>query len=459
MRRALRVGLFTAMLAPSAALAQTGSGCDPDAAGCARAPIAFRFREGLPTEFDFDTNWVPPGSPVQVRVRAALAGHTSVDQAGELVASWPAPMRLQAVGNVNGGALEVDYGVQFSARIRLALEVEGRSIGWEGAIPYVPMIDFRATGRTAFDPWAWEGVSAMGRTARVRVADVPITDAIVRIPGISGGFSFEASGDVSATYRSTRMTFGLAADPITAMSLRTQGAFTAGTFVEYAPRLEGDLAYRGALHVYPQLYVSLAGRRWMLDLADIPIAFGPFPRAVTFDPSTARLGLPDLRATRDVVDFGDIDVGRETSQTVEIRNDGELDGRILGADTEAPFAVDASPRTVPVRARTSVVVRFAPVRPGPIGGELVVRTSDPDTPRIRVRLRANGVAMEPPPVEDAGTDASTDAGAPSASQDGGCGCAVPGAGTRGGVSGLWIVGIAAVARRRRQGVTTSKRSL
>lgn len=154
------------------------------------------------------------------------------------------------------------------------------------------MIDFRAMGWTPFDPWAWTPVSAMGRTMRARVADVPITDAIVRIPGISGGFTFEAAGEVSATYQSTRMSFGIAADPLTAMTLRTQAAFNAGPSVEYSPRLEGDVGYAGAIHIFPGLYVSLAGRRWTLDIADIPIRVGPFPRHALFDPSVAHLGLP-----------------------------------------------------------------------------------------------------------------------------------------------------------------------
>ena len=468
MRSALLAGVLTLM--PAAALAQPG-GCEPDAAGCARAPIAYRWREGLPVEFDFDTGWVPPSSPVQVRIRAVLAGSTQVSAAGELVGSWPEPMLLRAVGAPGQGALSVDYGVVFTARVRLALEVAGRPVGWEGPIPYVPMIDFRAMAQRTFDPWGWSPVTAEGRTARVRVADVPITDAIVRIPGISGGFTFEAAGDVSAAYRSTRFTFGTAAEPLDAMNTRTLAVFNAGPFVEYQPRLEGDLAYRGAIHIYPGLYVSLAGRRWMLDLVDLPIPIGPFPRQVLFDPAVAHLGLPDVRAVSDVVDFGDVDVGRMSERTVEIRNDGEGDGRVLGAAVEAPFGVMTRMTSLPVRSRSSFIASFTPVRPGPITGELVITTNDPDTPRVRVRLRANGVAtLMPPVVDDAGfVDDVADAGAADASvaptsgaQDGSCGCRARGTAAGDGAGAWWLfAGATLLARRRarRQGATTSKRSL
>lgn len=461
MRSAVVLGAFALSMSSSVALAQVG-GCLPDAAGCARAPISFRWREGLPTEFDFDTGWLPPSAPVQVRVRAVLAGHTQVTAAGELVASWPEPMVLQAIGTPGEGALEVDYGVQFSARVRLALDVGGRTVSWEGPIPYLPMIDFRATGRSPFDPWAWTPVSAMGRTMRARVADVSLTDAIIRIPGISGGFTFEAAGEVSATYQSTRMSFGLAADPLTALTLRTQAAFNAGPSVEYSPRLEGDVGYAGAIHVYPGLYVSLAGRRWMLDLADIPIPVGPFPRHALFDPSVAHLGLPDVRVEPATLDFGDVDLGRMTERTVEVRNDGEGDGRILAAEVDAPFAVMSRAGSLPVRSRSSFVVAFAPVRPGPATGDLVVTTNDPDTPRVHVRLRANGVGVEMPPVvEDAGVADASDAGPLfTGANDGGCGCRA--SGERAPRGAAWVlVGLAAAlaTRARRYGRTSSKRSL
>ncbi len=461
MRRAIGVAVFVASMGSSAAWAQTG-GCPSDAAGCARAPISYRWREGLPVEFDFDTGWQPSSAPVQIRVRAVLAGHTQVTPAGELVASWPEPMVLHAIGTPGEGGLEVDYGVQFSARVRLALDVGGRTVSWEGSIPYVPMIDFRATGRTAFDPWAWSTVSAMGRTARAHVADVPITDAIVSIPGISGGLSFDASGEVAATYQSTRISFGTAADPLTAMTLRTQAIFNAGPSVEYSPRLEGDVGYSGAIHVFPSLYVSLVGRRWMLDIADIPIRVGPFPRHVLFDPSLAHLGLPDVRVEPSTVDFGDIELGRMTERTVEVRNDGEGDGRILSAEVEAPFAVTSRMGSLPVRSRSSFVVGFAPVRPGPATGDLVITTNDPDTPRVHVRLRANGVGVEMPPViEDAGVADASDGGEiASGANDGGCGCRVS-SGQSGASGALLMAGVVVLVarRRRRQGRVTSKRSL
>lgn len=460
---AATLAALAALLAPACAGAQP-EGCAPDAVGCTRTDLNFRWRQGLPVEFDFDTGWVPGGAPVQLRVRAALVGNTEVSAAGQLVASWYEPLRLRAVGTRGAGSLAVDYGVQFSARVRLALPVEGRTVSWEGAIPYVPQIDFRAMASAPFDPWAWEGTTVMGRTSRVRIAEVPLTDAIVRIPGISGGFAFDAAGELQASYRSTAMRFGADAEPLTGTATETLARFTAGPSVEYHPQLEGSLEYTGALRVYPSLYVSLAGRRWMLDLIDLPIAVGPFPRAVRFDPVTARLELPDLHATDDSVDFGDVDLGRVSERTVEIQNRGALEGRIVAVEVEAPFTVVGGARTLPARSRGSFLVSFAPVRPGPVEATVLLSTNDPDTPRLRVAVRGNGVGVapiEPSPSEDAAApwDAADDAPTtPSfgATQDGGCGCrSAPAHAPRATVPAWMLVVLLGAPRRRRRGDQSS----
>ena len=299
---------------------------------------------------------------------------------------------------------------------------------------------------------------------RQHIADVALTDAIIRIPGISGGFTLDASGEVEAGYRSTRFTFGGQADPITQSMRRTQAVFMAGAFVEYAPVLEGVLDYTIGVRVYPGLYVSLAGRRWTIGLPEVPIDIGPVPRDLRFDPSVARLGLPDIQSDVAMVDFGEVTLGREAERNVTLRNVGEGDGRLLTITGDGPFTAPASSRPLPVRSRSEVVLTFMPVRPGPAEGTVVVTTNDPDNPRVRVAVRGVGVAA-PEPV-DAGSDVpaaveddagvADDGGAATtvtATDDGGCGCAVPGrAGNApGGMAALLGIGVWGAARRLRRG--------
>ena len=453
---------------PLAATAQIS--CGGDYAGCASAPIHFQHREGLPVEFNFDTGWVPSGSPVQVRIEAVLAGNTQVSLDGTLVGAWPEPMSLAAEPAAGGGSISVDYGIVFRARARLDLDVGLAPIRWEGNLPYLPMIDFRAMSASTFEPWAWSRAATTGRTMRQHIADVPITDAIVRIPGISGGFSLDAMGEVEAGYRSTRITFGGQADPLTQAIRRTQAVFMAGSFVEYAPVLEGALDYTIGVRLYPGLYVSLAGRRWTIGLPEVPINIGPVSRDLRFDPSVARLGLPDIQSDVATVDFGEVVLGRAEEREIPLRNVGEGDGRLLAIAGDGPFHSPSSARSLPVRSRSVVVVTFTPVRPGPVDGTVVVTTNDPDNPRVRVAVRGVGVA--PPEVLDAGSDVPTadDAGEPTADggvpetltalDDGGCGCAVPGRSrnTGGGMAVLLGIGVWGAARRSRRGASQRRKT-
>lgn len=455
--RALPFAL-AALLLPLSARAQI-SACGEGFVDCASAPLAFRHRVGLPINIDLDTGWVPAGLPVQARFRAALVGGTEVAMNGQLIAGWPTPMVLQVRGDENGGRLSVDYGVQLNARIRLNLDTGVGSANWEGAVPYVPMIDFRATAMTPFTPWAWEPpVSVRGMTPRQRVADIPLTDAIVRIPGISGGFTIEVSAEIEASWQSRRITFGLDADPITPTMPRTQARYNTGASVEYSPRLEGEFAHTGTLHVYPSLYVSLLGRRWTLQVADIPIPLGPFRTEAVTDPVPTRIALPDIAGTVDALDFGEVPVGQTAERVFPIANTGEGTGRIVGVEGFGPFSAPTRMGTLPPRSRAMLVITFTPVSPGVTEGDVVVNTSDPDAPRVRVRVR--GVGLPGPAVVDAGTvtedvpavsDAGVegDGGGVVAEDPSGCGCRAAGSsGTTG--AGLWVLLGASIALRRRR---------
>ncbi|MEZ4389827.1 MAG: choice-of-anchor D domain-containing protein [Polyangiales bacterium] len=448
----------SALLAPLAASAQTGA-CGEGFVDCASAPIAFRHRVGLPLEVDLDTGWVPAGLPVQARFRAALVGGTEVAMNGQLVAGWPTPMVLQAVGDEGGGRLALDYGVEVAARVRLNLDTGVGNASWEGAIPYVPMVNFRATAMTTFTPWAWSpAVAVRGSTARQRVADIRLTDAIVRIPGISGGFTIDIAAEIEATWQTRRITFGLDADPITEAMPRTQAVFSAGPFAAYSPRVEGEFAHTGTLHVYPSLYVSLLGRRWQLQIADIPIPLGPFRSPVTTDPSNARIELPDIAATVNELDFGEVPVGESAERVLPIANTGEGTGRIVSVEGFGPFAAPTRMGTLPPRSRAMLVIAFTPTATGVTEGEVVVNTSDPDSPRVRVRVRGVGLpgaapadagvtedvpaAVDDVPVGDGGTEIV-------ATDQGGCGCRAQTAPRASSAPLALLVGLAISLRRRR----------
>lgn len=421
-----------------------GSGeCRAGAIDCVSAPIEFRRRQGLPVELDWDTNWVPAGSPVQVRFRAAFVGHTEVRLGGALAASWHRAFDVETPpGPAASGLIETDYGIVLSARVRLHLEVTGRTFDWEGNIPYVPRVDFRATARSNIDPWSWSRSSVRGMTMRQHLADVALTDAIISIPGISGGLSFDAAASLETGYRSTRISFAPAPDSITESVSRIAMPFPGGELAEFRPRLEGVLDQRITVTVTPSLYVSLLGRRWMIPIVDVPVPIDTGSRPWLFDPQRVEFAMPDLAPLPSVIDFGDVVVGESATRSISADNRG---GRRLLLDRSTdidstPFSWTMPRVEISPRGLRSLEMTFAPAREGGFDVRVPLLTSDPDAPTVYVTARGRGVLRSMPmdagSLPDSGPDASDGftVGSeprgdgrvgPQVTMSGGCGCAVP----------------------------------
>ena len=79
--------------------------------------------------------------------------------------------------------------------------------------------DLRLADTLEFDPFVLPGamprpVAAWDDTDMVRVFEVDLTDAIIPIPGIGGGFTLEAVAELEGTYRTERIEVGDAIAPI-----------------------------------------------------------------------------------------------------------------------------------------------------------------------------------------------------------------------------------------------------
>lgn len=416
--------------------------CRAGAIDCVSAPIEFRRREGLPVELDWDTNWVPAGSPVQVRFRAAFVGHTEVRLGGSLGASWHRAFDVEAPpGAPASGLIETDYGIVLSARVRLRLEVTGRTIEWEGNVPYVPRVDFRATARANIDPWAWSRASVRGTTMRQHLADVDLTESLIPIPGISGGLSFDASASLETGYRSTRISFAPAPDAITESVQRIALPFAGGALVELHPRLEGVLDQNITLTVIPSIFVELAGRRWMVPIFSVPVPIDTGARPWLFDAQRVEFAMPDLAPLPAVIDFGNVIVGDTATRSISADNRGGrrlIVTRSTDIDT-APYAWVAPRVEIAPRGLQSIEMSFAPTAEGAIETRVPLLTSDPDAPTVYVTARGRGVAR---PILDAGVSVDAGVDVPSdarpvgaeprgdasgtgVAMNGGCGCSTP----------------------------------
>ncbi len=104
----------------------------------------------------------------------------------------------------------------------------------------------------------------------------------------------------------------------------------------------------------------------------------------------------DIWVSRDSIDFGQVDVGEEATETLVVRNDGDSDLFIIGMSVDdGPFDLDC-PSPLPITLGpgddVNITVMFSPDEEGLFEGELSIASNDPDTPVYDIVLSGEGVA-------------------------------------------------------------------
>src|SRR5258706_5627382 len=157
LRFASALASLAVLVVPARALAYDvlAAPCFADPLTCGNGAVTFNKVDALPIQWNFDTGWVPQGSPVQVHVWADVWANTHVALAGALESSWPAAMTLQAPGNKEGGDFGFHYGADFGAQGKVQITVLGQTYSWTGDIPYLPQFDLEVKADQAFDAWGY----------------------------------------------------------------------------------------------------------------------------------------------------------------------------------------------------------------------------------------------------------------------------------------------------------------
>lgn len=429
--------------------------CPPDHVGCHAADVDFHHSDRLFSSVMLDSGWVPAGSPVQVRFALFLGGSTEVDLGGSVVTSWPSALTVAVPGRPGTGRLAMDYGFELVARIRIDVSIAGLSYDWEGDIPIPGGIprDLRLNAVTTFDPFVLpladaRPVSAHDDTDVVRLFSLDITDSLIPLPGISGGFAVEAVASLNGTYQTEAIEITDAITDISeegeAVVVRADpGAPEFGAAKDLTVLPHGTVRYDGTITLFPTLFVEIAGRTFDIDLAEVPLNIVNLTAETDFDPALVHVPLPDVRLEETELSFGELIAGDAVERVVTVYNDGEAELRVSVSDPSAPFAVTSPELVIAPGSSVELAVRFEPTAGGEQAAVLNLLTNDPDEPHLVVRLSGKGVG-----VPDAGW--TPDAGVvPGVTIAGGCGCS-----SAGNARAPWLtVVLAALAiaiRRRRR---------
>ena len=405
--------------------------CVSEAAPSEAQDVDFHYREeGIFRDVSFDSGWVPPGSPIQLRIVFFLGGNTEIDMGGTVLTSWPAPITVEVPGRPGTGALRMDYGIEVAVMLRFDVTVAGVRYTWTGNIP-IPELpeDIRMTDESGFDPWLLPGALVRPVTVRDTTEPVPVVryDALgglIPVPGVGGGIAVTLQGDLTVGYQSDRIVVGDArpiemegATTVTGPDAHDGEGFGPAKDVVLHP--EGTLFFDGVLIASPTLYLTFAGSRMDYPLAMIPIPVADVASDVIFDDQMVHVPLPDIRLTPTAVDFGAIDAGTTAEQIVTVANDGEAELVVTIREPAAPFVVEPTAITLPPRTEGRITVRYAPPMAGADAAMVFVESNDPDESLLVLRLSGEATGAELP-VSDAGApDAGPVAGPGS---EGGCGC-------------------------------------
>ncbi|AKT37421.1 MYXO-CTERM sorting domain-containing protein [Chondromyces crocatus] len=428
--------------------------CADEPLTCKTGRLHFEKINALPIEFNFDTGWVPQGSPLQVHLWAAVYANTAVSLRGALDTAWPEVFHLTAPGTRAGSAFSYHYGLDVGAQGAINISVLGQTFTWVGNLPYVPQIDFAVQADTTFDGWGWDpGVGLSSTTNPVRLAKVSIGSIVGgSIPGIDGGFELDVAMEVASRYQTHSIVVAEADGPtvaggeLTYDGDATSTTYPGGPAIELDVHPEGTVKYDGTLHLIPAFYVELLGQTWSIPIVDIPIGFPITEDDWIFDTKRVRVPLPDLVLSETEINFGNVEVGQKNLEPFPLYNAGEA---LVAATvvTDDPTNFEVFDPTVQIEPGITVdsAVRFVPKKNGEFVAKVLVGSNDPDAPLQIVTVR--GVGYGGPEDEVVGG-----VDVPAIAEDAGCDCRTAGGGSEGRREGglAAVAGLALLAARRRR---------
>ena len=418
---------------------------------CQQATFLVSKTDKIAADFDFDTGWLPAGSPVQVRLVAFLHGRTRVDLGGTLDATWPDPITMAPKGRPTTGVLAIDDGFEVKAQGRFHVTVAGKDYDWTGDLPGLPGVDLATTQSIVFDPWAWKGgavtPTVSGKTGTITLAKVPLTSSIIPIPGISGGFDLDGEAEFSASYVSTRIAFDelLAKDSIrdvTSLFATTRALLSDAPALDTLLTIHGEITHGVKLHFIPGFYFEILGSKFELPIVDVPVALPDSTADWTFDDVPIHVPLPRLEVKPTDVALGEVPIGVDTTLLLTVFDTGEA--RVVLDAKDPSGVVDVSTPHLVLEGGFSDSIRgvLHPTTLGPIDTTIEIRSNDPLAPLKVVHVR--GVAAQG--VGDAGLGDD-----PATTGAGSCGCrtvSVPSANAPWAIAGLALAGLLFRARGR-----------
>jgi hypothetical protein len=242
-------------------------------------------------DFDFDSGWFPPASPVQLRFYAHAADSIEIEMLGDGLYDWDAET-IAFAGDPMAGRFSIDVGLELQASVRF--DVAG--LVWESDIlgPW----DYAVTSEAFYTPYLLPGnperpVEVDDQTDGVPVASVPIVPDIIVA---SGNLDVTVAADVTARLEGLRIEATTIGDAALVDAEGVPSPLSPSLGADPLPVdgvLVASLQAAPVLIVRPHLVMSILGQDFEIFGIDIPIALPETDEELVFDPEPMLFAAPE----------------------------------------------------------------------------------------------------------------------------------------------------------------------
>jgi len=275
----MRPLLLLALLLPSAALAAES------------APYFTERTEQVlgVDDFDYDSDWIPADSFIQVRLIAHAGNTVYVGMDGEALYDWDLGA-FSVEGAADGGDFEIDIGLDVSAQVRF--DILGYQ--WEGDLmdPFL----YGVFESVIYDPYLLPGHPMRPAVIdsdlpRETLADVPLgIDLLIA----SGYLHIEIGGHVHAELSGVSVTLEDTSGMAVLVEYEGWEELAADPLVDLAAQatLVTDLVIDITFLLYPSVVIELLGTPYTLAEFEVPVELPPVDTQWTFDPVDVLFAAP-----------------------------------------------------------------------------------------------------------------------------------------------------------------------
>jgi MYXO-CTERM domain-containing protein len=410
--------LALALLLPGAAL---GYGTEP-------RELLLEDRVTVMEQAAFETGYVPEGSPVTVNFAIEALQEAQVRMGTFAELTWPEAVTLVWTSIPESGWLQVVG--DLSMVVYLRLDLWGYEGEWE-----LDRQSISAGVDTTFDPLVLSdsvpdvvSIDAEGAGTTLFSYDFTVLEVVDIILDVDLAPTMETSMAGVQIAHNDQLQLLEAEDVL--LEVPSNGYIG----LESVYLASWESAMQVLIQPGVEVCVDILGCYEWDDVFDLPVDMGSSSLEDPFDPVEYEFLLPVMEPPDESYDFGEVYVGNLANWNVELVNAGvEILAGEAGITGSEYFEVYPDFILADSESWDGLVVSFGPESVGEFSGTLLLATNDPANPTYSIALTGIG-------IEDAGEVTTT------IPAEVGCSCASG----RSGPSGLWLLGLLALAATRRR---------